>query len=123
MVTAYVVSAIGIPVFLHYCGGELENVNYVVKGTSCCGEDEGSEPMDDGCCKDENLVLKNTPDFTLKQFHNYDLIKTVCKVFYISLPFSYTPSIKNTKLNTLSIEAPPPKLQASLVISTSVLRI
>jgi hypothetical protein len=123
VVASYVVSAIGIPIYLHYCGGELEKINYVVKGTSCCGEEEDSEPMDEGCCKDENIVLKNNPDFTLKQFNNYALIKTVSEIFYISLPFYYSPLIKNMESNTLSIEAPPPKLQASLVISTSVLRI
>ena len=80
MVTAYVVSAIGIPVFLHYCGGELENVNYVLKGTTCCGEEEDSKPMDDGCCKDEKLVIKNTTDFTLKQINN-DLVKSAEKIF------------------------------------------
>ena len=35
-----------IPVFLHYCGGEVENVNFVIKGsTACCGEEEDSEPL------------------------------------------------------------------------------
>jgi hypothetical protein len=95
----------------------------VVKGsTACCGEEEDSEPMDDGCCKDEKLVIKYDADFTLKQINN-DLVKSFCQVFYLSLPFVDTDLIIDPKINTLSIEAPPPKLQASLVISTSVLRI
>ena len=123
VVTAYVVSAIGIPVFLHYCGGEVENVNFVIKGsTACCGEEEDSEPMDDGCCKDEKLVIKNTTDFTLKQINN-DLLKTFCQLFYVSKSFLLEDLKTPQKLNNHSIEAPPPKLQASLIISTSVLRI
>lgn len=123
VVTAYVVSAIGIPVFLHYCGGEIENVNFVVKGsTACCGQEEDSQPVDDGCCKDEKLVIKNTIDFTLKQINN-DLVKSSCQLFYVSSSF-FEENLKTPqKLNTISIEAPPPKLQASLIISTSVLRI
>jgi len=122
VVTAYVVSAIGIPVFLHYCGGELENVNYVLKGTTCCGEEEDSKPMDDGCCKDEKLVIKNTTDFTLKQINN-DLVKSFCQLFYVSNSFFEGILTTDQKFNAHFIESPPPKLQASLIISTSVLRI
>jgi hypothetical protein len=123
VVTAYVVSAIGIPVFLHYCGGEIENVNFVIKGsTACCGEEEDAEPMDDGCCKDEKLVIKNTTDFTLKQINN-DLIKNFCQLFYVSNSFFEGILTNDQKFNAYFIESPPPKLQASLIISTSVLRI
>jgi len=108
---------------LHYCGGEIEKVNFVIKGsTACCGEEEDSEPMDDGCCKDEKIVIKNQADFTLKQINN-DITKRFCEVFYICLPFLDNKLISEPKLNKLVIEPPPPKLQASLVISTSVLRI
>ncbi|MBA3681958.1 MAG: hypothetical protein H0W73_12475 [Bacteroidetes bacterium] len=124
VVTAYVISAVGIPVFLHYCGGELEKINYVMKSTSCCGgEEDDSEPMDDGCCKDENMVIKNNPDFTLKQNNTLDLVKTFCDLFYLDLPFSDNPFITQRYLNLASIEAPPPKLQNTLLISSSVLRI
>lgn len=125
VVTAYVISAIGIPVFLHYCGGELEKINYVVKSTSCCGgEEDDSEPMDDGCCKDENMVLKSNPDFTLKQNTTSNLVKTFCDLFYLDLPFSVNTFTKQSYLNNLaSLEAPPPKVQNTLVISSSVLRI
>ncbi|MEO6302638.1 MAG: hypothetical protein ABIP51_05660 [Bacteroidia bacterium] len=124
VVTTYVISAVGIPVFLHYCGGELEKVNYVVKGTSCCGgEEDDSEPMDEGCCKDENVVIKNNPDFTLKQFNNYDLVKTYIDLFHIDLPFSGTPFQSNISFNLVSVNSPPKKIQNTLVISTSVLRI
>ncbi len=112
----------GIPVFLHYCGGELEKVNYVVKGTGCCGDDE-NEADNSGCCKDEKLVITNTTDFTIKQINNYDLVKTFCDLFYTALPFSEKTIKAPTAFNRdFSFESPP-KLQNTLVISTSVLRI
>ncbi|MDO8998983.1 MAG: hypothetical protein Q7W45_04385 [Bacteroidota bacterium] len=123
IVTSYVISSVGIPIYLHYCGGELENINYVIKGSTCCGEEEDSEMMNDDCCKDENLIVKNSPDFTLKQLNNYTLVKSFCQVFYTAAPFFEYNFKSNSDFNLQSIEAPPPKLQASLVISTSVLRI
>ena len=109
---------------MHYCGGELEKINYVVKSTSCCGgEEDDSVPMDDGCCKDENMVLKNNTDFTLKQNVTSDLVKTFCDLFYLDLPFSNTDFTVQPVLSLVFLEAPPPKVQNTLVISSSVLRI
>lgn len=79
--------------------------------------------MDDGCCKDENMVLKNNTDFTLKQNTTSDLVKTFCDLFYLDLPFSTTPFTVQPVVNIASLEAPPPKVQNTLVISSSVLRI
>ena len=96
----------------------------MVKSTSCCdGDEDDSNALADGCCKDENLVLKNNPDFTLKQFNNYDLVKTFCDLFYVSLPFSTTIFETQPSFNLAYTQTPPPKLQNSLVISTSVLKI
>ncbi|MBA2613560.1 MAG: hypothetical protein H0U95_16470 [Bacteroidetes bacterium] len=79
--------------------------------------------MDDGCCKDENLVLKHNPDFTLKQYTNFDLVKTFCRLFYISLPNSNLNLKANTTIIIAYFEDIPPKVQHTLVISTSILRI
>ncbi len=79
--------------------------------------------MDDGCCKDENMILKNSPDFTLKQNNTSDLVKTFCDLFYLDLPFSNTAFTIQPIIYLASIEAPPPKVQNTLVISSSVLRI
>ena len=122
VVTAYVVSAVGIPIYLHYCGGELEKINYVVKGTSCCDDDEGeNSEMTNGCCKDENVYLKNNADFTIKQL-DFELTKAVSQIFFISLP--YSSKITAAQLvNSIPYAQPDPVLQQGLEISTSVLRI
>lgn len=120
-VVAYLLSAIGIPVYLHYCGGELEEVNYVVQSDSCCDGEE-DDTTDNGCCQNENLVIKNSIDFTIKQFHNYDFVKSFCELFYIHIPFLIQFQSQDIQLFAFQKE-PPPKVQNSLVISTSVLRI
>jgi hypothetical protein len=54
VIAIYLVSNIGIPVYYHYCGGELESVNALFKSSSCCGDDEDE---DSGCCQNETKVL------------------------------------------------------------------
>jgi hypothetical protein len=117
-------SAIGIPVYLHYCGGALEKVNYVIKSNSCCGgEEDDSKASANDCCKDENVIIQNTPDFTIRQFHHYDLVKTFCDLFYVSLSFSTHTYIPACIQNKTLPEASPPGLQQRVLISTSILRI
>jgi hypothetical protein len=110
---------IGIPVYLHYCGGELENINYVMKGTSCCGEDESSAT--DGCCKDENLILKSTTDFTLRAFAQHDFTNACCLLFTVPFPFTMSGVLRGDI--TVAKVFPPPRLRHNLLMSVSVLRI
>jgi len=59
---------LGIPVYFHYCGGELEKVDFVTKGSSCCDDQESDVPEEnDGCCKDETLVLQSAKDALVKK--------------------------------------------------------
>ncbi len=114
---------IGLPVYLHYCGGELEKVNVLIKGTSCCGEDEDESAMDAGCCKDEQVVLKSNVDFTFAQINPNHFIKSVQDVFYsASNPFLLSVPKAITLVKPDS-EFPPPKLFQKQIIATSVLRI
>ncbi len=122
IVASYVTAAIGVPVYLHYCGGELENVSYVIKKVTCCGEEEESSDMMD-CCKDQNLVLRNAPDFTLKQIIANVFVKSFCDLFYITLPVSNITIQDQPLLVLFTNEFPPPKLKNSLLISTSVIRV
>jgi hypothetical protein len=122
IVTAYVVSAIGVPVYLHYCQGELEQVSYLVKGNSCCGESDGNAMQND-CCKDENIIIKHNPNFTFNQSNNAYFQKSVCNLFYFSFSVLKINFQHNYFLPSISFESPPTKIQNTLIISTSVLRI
>ena len=118
------ITVIGIPVYYHYCGGELEEISYLIKSNSCCGDDDGDQgKVDDGCCKDENLILKSTVDFTIKKLNPNSFVKIVTDIFFIPLPCS-TISVSDFTVSLFACsESPPPKLQQNLIISTSVLRI
>jgi hypothetical protein len=116
-----VVTAVGVPVYYHYCGGELEEVNYVLKGNSCCGGEDTQEE-DNGCCKDENYILKSDTDFTIKDLQDYSFLKSN-EVSYVTLPFSVSINHLLAFPRFVHIKSPPAKLQHTLVISTSVLRI
>lgn len=125
-IMVYCITTIGIPVYFHYCGGELEEITYVVKSNSCCGDEEmHSEEAqnDDDCCKDESYLIKTDSHFVLKEFSSYKVFN-----FCNALPNAFAPtatlSIQPKKLvsfnNNLS---PPPKLQSERIISSTVFRI
>jgi hypothetical protein len=117
----YVFSTVGVSVFSHYCGGELEKVALFSKPTSCCGGDESD--MEDGCCKNEISHVAFQKDFTF-----YQLVKD-CKAPVLALAiFNFQNSIFNfngtlESLMTVNIEFPPPKLVQSNIVSCSVIRI
>ena len=121
MVGIYLTTAIGVPVYMHYCGGELEKVSYLIKSKGCCGSDD--EAGMDGCCQDENFVARCAPDFTAKKINSgvdfvlpcFDLVLT--DLFYKEFIFEKTSSSLSEFL------FPPPKLLQENIVRTSILRI
>jgi hypothetical protein len=114
-----------MPIYLHYCGGELEKINYLVKSKSCCdGEDDEQEEASNGCCKNEQIFLKNGSDFTFDSSYNYKFAQTYTQAFYAIIP-AYLPIASNNfhLLSNYSQTFRPPKLQQSLLVSTSILLI
>ena len=61
LVFLYSTFSIGATMRLHYCGGEIAEVNYSFtnpnKKIKCCGEEE-TEEEDSECCKNSTLNLK-----------------------------------------------------------------
>lgn len=120
LVFVYVTTAIGIPVYMHYCGGELEKVSFVVKSKSCCGEEE--EDMDAGCCADENTIARYAPDFTTKK-----IVGSEFQIADLNL-FTVSNSIFKIKIESVSLVVskyffPPPDILHSNIIRTTFLRI
>jgi hypothetical protein len=122
IVSSYVITVVGIPVYFHYCGGELEEINYVLKGNGCCGDDEAHSTGDiPDCCEDENVILVSKSDFTTKDLSVYAFIRNVSELACVQLPF-LDPVFLSPE--PFSYKAPAPFMeQHSLIISTSVLRI
>jgi hypothetical protein len=119
----YVLSTVGVSVFSHYCGGELEKVTLFSKTKSCCGGEEEAEMTDDGCCKNELVHVSFQKDFTF-----YTLVKD-CKAPVLVLAiFNFQNSFFNFNhvaetLITVNVDFPPPKLIQSEIVSCSILRI
>lgn len=117
----YVMSTIGVSVFSHYCGGELEEITLFTKTTKCCGEDESD--MEDGCCKNELTHVSFHKDFTFSQ------LKSDYKVPVLALAifnFQYTVFKNNDTVdssNSVNKEYPPPNLVQHEIVSCSVIRV
>jgi len=113
---------LGIPVYFHYCGGELEKVDFVTKGSSCCDDQESDVPEEnDGCCKDETLVLQSATDALVKKDER--VVKQSFSLLYAVIShFSnqvYTPN----KVCKPIVVSQPYLLNQQTLISTFLLRI
>lgn len=120
MVVMYLTTAIGIPVYMHYCGGELEKVSYLIKTNGCCGS-EDEEDMGD-CCQDENTVARYAPDFTTRKVVDSDFQITDLHLFTIStLTIDVKAVIKPVFVSKYFY--PPPDILHNNIIRTTFLRI
>lgn len=121
MVMVYLTTAIGIPVYMHYCGGELEKVSYLVKTKGCCGS-ENDAGMDGGCCQDESVVARCAPDFTFTKNVSSDFQISNFNLFVVNIPF-FDSKIEPVSMITSKYFFPPPDLLHSNIIRTTFLRI
>ena len=118
LVVTYFLTVVGMPVYMHYCGGEVEEVSYLVNDNGCCGDEM---PADNDCCHDEGLVISNKVDFTLKgfsaQFH-----QPVTDLFYL-LPGKWVPVTKEISPGGIARVDTSPPFQNSTLAEVIVLRI
>ena len=117
----YVFAGVGMPVYLHYCGGNLEEVSYLVKANNCCGETE--EEAGD-CCRNEHIFIKYNPDFSFQQqktnfsaFGTGQLISLILPSYQLKLNQSNTPAVSIQK------HFPPPKIYQKTLSDCTLLRI
>ncbi len=120
MVVVYLTTAIGVPVYLHYCGGELEKVSFLIKSNSCCGGEE--EDMDDGCCANENTIARYSPDFTVKKAVDSHFSIADFNLFTIA-PLLFDLKIESSPVFVSKYFFPPPDIVQSNIIQTTFLRI
>jgi hypothetical protein len=120
LVAAYVVTVIGVPVYFHYCGGELEKIDYLTKSESCC-EGEEQDTAENDCCEDEGLYLLNTPDLVIKDSEHFQTLKNYTQTAFITLPYFCSP-VNLISLKKFSFINDPP-VSVPDIISVTVLRI
>jgi len=105
---------------MHYCGGELEKVTFLVRSNSCCG---GEEDEDSGCCANEDAYVRLAPDFTAKKINTgVDFILPAVDLVYSEL-FQTAITNKNTTVQPAEFLFPPPKLMQDNIVCISSLRI
>jgi hypothetical protein len=113
---------LGIPVYFHYCGGELEKVDFVTKGKSCCDDQESDAPEEnDGCCKDETLVLQSAKDALVKKDER--VFKQSSILLFALIPdFNQAGLLSGPVTKNITV-ANPALLYQQKLISTFLLRI
>lgn len=120
MVCVYVTTAIGIPVYMHYCGGELEKVSFLIEAPGCC---EGEEPGEaDGCCDNENTVARYSPDFTVKKVVDSNFNIADLNLFVVATSI-FDFRIESNSVFVSKYFFPPPDILHSNIIRTTFLRI
>lgn len=95
LVGVYVLTNVGIPVYYHYCGGELESVSTLVKAQGCCGDEEEEEDSD--CCQNEVKIIAQFND-SYSKTENIEIaspFKVLC-----DNSFFHTTILPTTNLNS-----------------------
>lgn len=88
------IDAFGIPVYYHYCGGELESVDAFLKSGGCCGEEEEEEETSD-CCENDVRIFSQSFEFSV----NKEINKLPSQINLIQHLFNV---VFDSKLGTLS---------------------
>jgi len=119
--SVYTMSVLGVPVYFHYCEGELENVDFITKGSGCCCDDDEESGEKNNCCKDETLLLQNDKNALVKSYER--VIKQSSFLLFAVLPhfsnhFCIIDKSEKTFQNTFTS-----KLDQQRLISTFILRI
>lgn len=119
----YVLSTVGVSVFSHYCGGELEKVTLFSKTKSCCGDQEESDMGEDGCCKNELVHVSFQKDFTFYTLVN-SIKAPIHELFIVRPDFNFAP-LKSFIANFSSIDRKvhPPNLVQQDIVESSVIRV
>lgn len=117
----YLLAAIGIPVFQHYCGGELEAVSVYSKSNSCCGSDEDSTESD--CCHNEVHVAKYDAQSSLKTTARLQSSPAFICNFLAPTTILLDTFSNPSSTNIVKSDLAPPPLLHQTIIDTAVLRI
>jgi hypothetical protein len=114
---------IGLPVYFHYCGGELEEISVLLKNNSCCGEEEDESTMDAGCCENESTVVRFENDFFIKKTVDLKASELFSTLFLVKLPFFEVQFFGDKSISSLRNFYPPPDTGTCPIIETTFLRI
>jgi hypothetical protein len=117
-VSIYLVNNIGLPVYYHYCGGELESVSALFKAGGCCGE--AGEDQDSDCCKNETKIISQKSESALNNFQ-YKVVPPVIDLSILRSPLDFSFKVDSFTPAFISLKFPPPENGRGILASKSVL--
>jgi hypothetical protein len=120
-VAAWLFSVIGLPVYFHYCDGQLEEVTYFMESDGCCDGENNAEEGPDGCCSNEGYYLVNASEGFQKAPSSVPSIKMLGEL--VCLPFAPFSNLTSPSIISKAASGPAPPLCQAEIISVSVLRI
>jgi hypothetical protein len=123
LVLVYITTNIGVCVYYHYCGGELEKVSALVKVKSCCdGVDENSGS---DCCKNESRHISLKLEFNTAKASQPDFAVPFSPLFSVLSPG--IPSLQKDQNPAFSFasyaQQRPPNALDTVLTRTGVFRI
>lgn len=117
-------NSVGISVYAHYCGEDLQNTSLIVEAEkSCCSDESEEEPM--GCCNDEHKLIKIEDEF-LKVEHLEINVPDFTTNFIAIIPFNIDLnllSLENTAATINRIKSPPYQFTSHTQSFLSIYRI
>lgn len=120
LVLVYITSSIGVSVYLHYCGGELEKIS-AVKVKSCCGGMD--EKNDSDCCKNESRHLSLKYEFSAAKSLQPVFTMPAQDLFVALQPFKAFVQLPSSASFLSHASAHPPDPIGLAMVQTSVFRI
>ncbi len=101
----FLIANSGMAVNLHWCGGKLSSLdlNSIEKSNCGCGK----KAMKSNCCKDSNLLLKASDEFS-KAPNSSVLKQSIGIVVFISLFYSHITPSGVISQHHADFEIPPP---------------
>lgn len=121
LVLAYMSSNIGVFVYYHYCGGELEKIS-AVKVKSCCGGMDEKDG-DNDCCKNESRHLSLKPEFSPAKSMQPNFTLPAQALFALANFNKVFSQLPVSTIALFHINAHPPDPIGLSIVQTSVFRI
>ena len=113
----YLINNIGLPVYYHYCCGELESINPLFKTQNCCGENEDE---DSGCCNNETKIISQKSECSINNFH-LKMVPQTLALHYFSVISSFNSKFNLSEGFINNIILPPPKSGRFILNNLSIL--
>jgi hypothetical protein len=121
LVAVYLISAVGVNLFVHYCGGKVSSVSIAISHNDACGCD--NKKMKKDCCKDETILFQIDDDQIQQNQHLSPPIKYTCFYALINKPLDIANCLTINQKVFYCLYHPPNDVGSDLYLFNRVFRI